>query len=66
MKRSRIAALVTLAVIAAGIYYLYRGGSAPAGQAALLRLSSGNFADLKSDFNAAPDVVRLVVMLAPT
>jgi hypothetical protein len=66
MKKSRILLLLATVLAAAGAYYVYGGSSVPEGQAALVRLNSANFPDLKHEFNAASDRVRVVVMLSPT
>ena len=67
MKRSRrILGLVVLAFIAGLAFYLYAGGTTPAGQLPLTRLTEANFGELRSAFNAAKDSVRLITLLSPT
>jgi hypothetical protein len=39
---------------------------APQGQPALVHLDTGSLEQLRADFNAAQDSVRLIVLLSPT
>ena len=55
-----------MAIIASLAIYLYVGSAVPAGQPPLARLSSSNFSDLRRDFNAAKNSVRVVTLLSPT
>ena len=55
-----------LAFIAGLALYLYAGGTTPAGQPPLTRLTEANFGELRSAFNAAKDSVRLITLLSPT
>jgi len=66
MKRYRILILVCVAIVGALLYYFYGGSTAPAGQHELVRLNAVNFAELRQEFNAGVDRVRLIAMLSPT
>ena len=67
MKRHRILILVCVAVlVGALLYYFYGGSTAPAGQHELVRLNAVNLAELRQEFNAGVDRVRLIAMLSPT
>jgi hypothetical protein len=66
VRPRRIVLLACLAIFALGLYYLYGGSATPAGQPTLSRLTSANFGDLKTTFNAASGRVRVIAMLAPT
>ena len=56
-----VAALLALAVV----WHLY-GGKSPEGQDPLVSLTSNNFGELRSAFNAASGEVRVVLLLSPT
>ena len=65
VKRSWIVILIV--VVAAAIAGQQFGThQAPEGQPALLHLDAGSLESLRSDFNAAQDSVRLIVLLSPT
>ena len=67
MKRYGVLILVCVAVIVGALlYYFYGGSTAPAGQRELVRLDAVNFSQLRQDFNAGVDRVRLIAMLSPT
>lgn len=67
MKRSRLIISACLILVGAGaLYYLYGGGTAPAGQHPLISITSNNFTDLQREFNQAQDATRLFVLVAPT
>jgi hypothetical protein len=67
MKSHRLLLILVLVAGVAGLaYYFYAGSDTPAGQQALVRLNAENFGDLKREFNAAPDAVRVIAMLSPT
>ncbi|HEX2661587.1 MAG TPA: hypothetical protein VHM93_02050 [Candidatus Acidoferrum sp.] len=48
------------------IVYLWGPSKVPSGQPRLLTLSSTNFSDFQSAFDAQTDGVRLVLLLSPT
>jgi hypothetical protein len=62
----RIIGLCLVAILVAVAFYLYVGSSVPAGQPALSRLTTSNFAGLRTAFNEAKDTVRVVALLSPT
>ncbi|HLW76011.1 MAG TPA: hypothetical protein VKS01_03480 [Bryobacteraceae bacterium] len=65
MKRKHILALVAVLLIAAS-FYLYRGGATPAGQSPLTSLEARNISEIRSQFNAASDRARVLLLLSPT
>jgi hypothetical protein len=67
MKKQRAIILAVAAVLVAlAIGYLWGPSSAPPGQEPLLALSSANFSQFESAFDAETDVPRLVLLLSPT
>lgn len=66
MKPKRILLLVLAVFFGALLYYFYGGSSVPEGQRELVRINGGNFAELRQEFNAAQDRVRVIAMLSPT
>lgn len=67
MKRPRLILSASLILAISGVlYYLYGGGTVPAGQHPLVSITSNNFADLQREFNQAQDATRLFVLVAPT
>jgi len=66
MKRKySLGALVAVLVLAALLYF-YGGSQAPAGQPPLDSLTARNVAEVKNQFNAAQDEVRVLLLLSPT
>jgi hypothetical protein len=65
MKGKYIIAAVTIALLAVAVLYLYGGGRTPAGQAPLQNLSVQNLGEIKNEFNAAKDDVRVLLLLSP-
>jgi hypothetical protein len=65
-KRSWLVVLIV--VIAAAVFGQRQFGTheAPKGQPALVHLDTGSLESLRTDFNAAEDSVRLIVLLSPT
>lgn len=67
MKRSRLLAAVAVAlVLAALLYNLYGGGTAPPGQLPLVSLNASNFNQIRREFNDARGAVRVITLLSPT
>jgi len=67
MKRTRrILVIAAVAAVAGLLYYLYGGGAAPAGQQPLVSLHTGNFDQLRNDFNGSRGMVRVIALLSPT
>jgi len=64
-RLSILAVLVIAGLLALG-WHFYRGEKVPAGQPPLVSLTSGNFGQLRSAFNAASGEVRIVLLLSPT
>ncbi len=60
-----LAVLVLAGLLALG-WHLYGGAKVPAGQPPLVSLTSTNFAQLRTAFNAASGEVRIVLLLSPT
>jgi hypothetical protein len=64
----KAAALVAAGAIVVALvmrYYLV-GHQVPAGQPPLIYLTSASLDSLRSDFNHAPDQVRIILLLSPT
>jgi hypothetical protein len=66
LKRSSV--IILIVIIAAAVLGQRQFGThhAPAGQPPLVHLDAGAFDSLRTDFNAAQDSVRLIVLLSPT
>jgi hypothetical protein len=67
MKRllSILAVLVLIGLLALGRHF-YSGKTVPVGQPPLVSITSTNFDQLRSAFNAASGEVRIVLLLSPT
>lgn len=65
-RRIRIAAAVVVAALMATAIYLLVAQRAPAGQPPLAMLDATSMGALRSDFNAAADQIRIIVLLSPT
>jgi hypothetical protein len=66
MKRKYII-LGLLAVLAFGaLAFFYGGSQVPSGQRLLRSLTAQNIAELRDEFNAAKDDVRVFLLLSPT
>lgn len=61
-----LAAVALSALLALAVVWHFRGGKSPEGQHSLVSLTSNNFGELRSAFNAAPGEVRVVLLLSPT
>ena len=66
MKRAYIVSAILAALLAAAGLYLYGGGQTPAGQPPLKSLSAQSVGEIKNEFNAAKDDVRVLLLLSPT
>jgi hypothetical protein len=64
-RLSILAVLVIGGLLALGWRY-YRGEKVPAGQQPLVSLTSSNFDQLRSAFNATSGEVRIVLLLSPS
>jgi len=66
MKRRYIVGAVLVGLMAAAGLYLYGGGQTPSGQPPLQSLTAQSVGEVKNDFNAAKDQVRVLLLLSPT
>lgn len=66
MKRLGIVAVLVFAGLFALGWHYYGGTKVPAGQPQLVFLTSTNFDQLRTAFNAASGDVRVVLLLSPT
>lgn len=66
MKGKYILGAVVVTLLAASVLYLYGGGRTPAGQAPLQNLRAQNVAEIRNEFNAAKNDVRVLLLLSPT
>ena len=66
MKRLVIVAVLVLAGLFALGWQYYGGTKVPAGQPPLVFLTSTNFDQLRTTFNASSGDVRVVLLLSPT
>lgn len=65
MKRRVVIWVVVVVLLVAAIYF-WGPGSVPAGQPALISLSSQNQSQFQAAFNVNTDVPRLVLLVSPT
>lgn len=66
MKRLGIVAVLVLAGLFALGWHYYGGTKVPAGQPPLVSLTTTNFDQLRTAFNASSGDVRIVLLLSPT
>ena len=66
MKGKYIVGAVLVGLLAVAGLYLYGGGQTPAGQAPLQNLTAQSIGQIKNDFNASKDEVRVLMLLSPT
>ena len=66
MKRKYIVNGAIGVVLLAALVYFYGGSQTPAGQRPLRSLTAENHNELKKDFNAAKDEIRVLLLLSPT
>ena len=66
MKRKYIVNGAIGAVLLAALIYFYGRSQTPAGQPPLRSLTAENLNELKKDFNAAKDEIRVLLLLSPT
>lgn len=66
MKRKYIAGGVLGAIVLAALIYFYGGGHAPSGQPPLRSLTAANITEIRNEFNAAKNEVRVLLLLSPT
>ena len=66
MKRKYILSGILTVSFLAALVYFYGGSQAPSAQPPLKSITAQNVADVKSQFNAANDDVRVLLLLSPT
>jgi len=66
MRRAYIVGAISVALLATAVLYVYGGGQTPAGQPPLKDLSAQSVGEIKNQFNAAKDDVRVLLLLSPT
>jgi hypothetical protein len=66
MKRKYIPGALVAVIFLAALVYFYGGSQAPSGQRPLDSLTARNLAEVKNQFNAAKDEVRVLLLLSPT
>jgi len=66
MKSKYIIGMLLAALLLTALVYFYGGSQAPSGQRPLRSLTAQNGADVKNEFNAAKDNVRVLLLLSPT
>ncbi len=66
MKRDYIPLALLALLLGAGYSYFYAGGRVPAGQAPLRTITARNVEEVRSEFNAARDDARVLLLLSPT
>jgi hypothetical protein len=64
-RLSILTGLLLVGLLALG-WHFYGGGAVPSGQPPLASLTSANFDQLRTAFNAASGQVRIVLLLSPT
>jgi hypothetical protein len=64
-RLSILAVLVTVGLLTLA-WHFYGGAKVPAGQPPLASLTSANFGQFRTAFNAASGEVRIVLLLSPT
>ena len=66
MQRAYVVGAIPVALLAAAVLYLYGAGQTPAGQPPMKNLSAQSIGEIKNEFNAARDDVRVLLLLSPT
>ena len=66
MKRAYSVGAIPVALLAAAVLYLYGGAQTPASQPPLKNLTAQSRGEMKNEFNAAKDDVRVLLLLSPT
>jgi hypothetical protein len=66
MKRKYIVGASLAALFLGALVYVSGGSQAPSGQPALQSLTAQNVAEVKNEFNAAKNDVRVLLLLSPT
>jgi hypothetical protein len=66
MGRKYIVKGVLGLILLAALVYFYGGSQAPSGQPPLRSLTTENLGEIKNEFNAATNEVRILLLLSPT
>jgi hypothetical protein len=66
MKRRYIVASLVALLLLAVFVYLYGGSQAPSGQPPLRSITAQKVEEVKNEFNAAKNDVRVLLLLSPT
>jgi hypothetical protein len=66
MKSKYLISALLTALLVGALVYFYGGSQPPAGQPPLQSLTAQNVAEIKNEFNAAKDDVRVLLLLSPT
>lgn len=66
MKWKYLAGAMAIAILLALLIYSYGGGHTPQGQPPLQTLTAHNISEIRNQFNAAKDDVRVLLLLSPT
>jgi len=66
MNRKYIVSGAICAVLVAALVYFYGGSRTPSGQLPLRSLTAENLSELKTEFNAAKNETRVLLLLSPT
>lgn len=66
MKFKYIVGAFLAVLLAGGLFYFYGGSQTPSSQPPLNSLTAENVAEVKNQFNAAKDSVRVLLLLSPT
>ena len=66
MKKTYIVGAVLAALLIAAVLYLFGGSQTPSGQPPLQKVTAQNVVEIRNDFNAAKEEVRVLLLLSPT
>lgn len=66
MKFRYIVGALVAVLLAGGLFYFYGARQTPSGQPPLDSLTAVNVVEVKNQFNAAKDSVRVLLLLSPT
>ena len=66
MKRQHIVGAVIALLVLVALFYFYGGSRTPSGQPPLRSLTPQNVVEIRDEFNAAKNEVRVLLLLSPT
>ncbi|HLM99896.1 MAG TPA: hypothetical protein VK335_11465 [Bryobacteraceae bacterium] len=66
MKLKYLAGAAATVILLVLLIYVYAGSQAPQGQPPLQTLTVQNISEIRNQFNAAKDDVRVLLLLSPT